>query len=470
MHDSEQIINGNLGKVILGLSVPVMISHLLQTADNLTDTFWVGRLGSEAIAAVTVSFPIFFLMISIAFGISLGGSILISHAAGNAYRAKKKDSEGINHVLSQSFVIVFLVILFIAIIGYLITPAVLRLIGLEDAVLSGATAYLRMIFLGFPLMAPLFVFYSSLIALGNTKTPMKFILAGVVINIIIDPILIFGIGPFPALGVFGAALATVISRGTISLISLYFLITGKYGLKLKLMKPELKTIREIMRIGIPSSVENGVKALSLFIQNSMLVVFGTAALAGFGIVIRMFSLFLIPSIAISTAVSTVVAQNIGAGNKERALQCVREGIKSGFWIMAVMSIVVFAFSRQIIQIFSDNHEVISIGSMLLLVIAPFLMLILLIEIYCGFFRGVKRTDLAMGVSILHNLFFRLGFAYVLAFSLGLGLLGIALSFPLMKIAGIILAYILFIKIKSGLKKKETCPEDLAVEGCVEIKS
>jgi len=466
MHETKNIIQGNLKKVILKLSWPMMISNLLQATYNITDTFWVGRLGSYAIAAVTISFPLVFVMIAIAMGIGVGGSILIAHAAGKAFKTKKeKDKKHINLIISQTFILLFLAAIAVSFVGFLFTPKIVSLLTSEQQVFENAVIYMRTIFIGFSFMVIYYVFEAALRALGNTKTPMKFVFISVLINVILDPILIFGLGPFPKMGVFGAALATVISRAIVSLIALYHLIKGTYGIKFELnfLKPKIKIIKDILKLGIPTTFEMGSMSVGAFMITYLVGVLGTATLAAFGIVTRLFSFFMIPSLAISVAISTIVAQNYGAGNTKRVFNSLKESAKLGLQIIFFMSFFIFIFSRQIVSAFTADADVIYLGTLFLRIISPFIILGFGRQVFIGFFRGIKRTDISMVISIIHNFILRMGGAYVLAFVFNLKAIGIWWSYPLTMLLSLIITYIIYLKIKKHIIKKKVDVEGIILE-------
>ena len=466
MQETEGILNGNLKKIILSLSVPVMISNFLQATYNITDTFWVGRLGSYAIAAVTISFPIVFLIISISMGIGVGGSILIAHAAGKAFKTKKdKDKKQINLIATQTFVLLLLALLIISIIGFILTPEIVSWLSPDINVFNSAVIYLRTIFIGLALMIPYYVFEAALRAIGNTKTPMKFVFMSVLINIILDPLMIFGIGPFPEMGIFGAALATVISMAVASFFAIYHLIKNTYGIKIdfSFVKPRLKIIKELLKLGIPTSLEMSSISLSIFVLTSLVSSLGTVTLAAFGIVTRLFSFFMIPSLGISVAVSTVVAQNFGAGNIKRMFLSLKDSAKVGLPIIFFISLLTFILSKHILSAFTADIDVISLGVSFLKIMSPFIVFGFGRHIFIGFFRGVKRTDIAMIISIVDNFVFRLAGVYVLAFVFNLGAIGVWWSYPVMMIFGFILTYLLYLRLKKGITAKKVDMEGIIIE-------
>ncbi|MDD5086147.1 MAG: MATE family efflux transporter [Candidatus Nanoarchaeia archaeon] len=466
MKETKDILNGDLKKVIMNLSLPVMISNLLQSTYNITDTFWVGRLGSYAIAAVTVSFPIVFLIISLSMGIGVGGSILIAHAIGKAFKTKnEKDRKKVDIIVTQAFVVLFLMLTIISILGFIFAPNIVSLLSSDAEVYSNAVIYLRTIFIGLVLMIPYFIFEAALRAIGNTKTPMKFVFISVLINVILDPLMIFGIGPFPEMGVFGAALATVISRAIVSFIAIYHLIKNTYGIRIdfSFVKPRLKIIKELLKLGIPTSLEMSSMSLSIFVLTSLVSSLGTVTLAAFGIVTRLFSFFMIPSLGISVAVSTVVAQNFGAGNIKRMFLSLKESAKVGLPIILPISFITFIFSRYIMSAFTTDIDVINLGTAFLRIMSPFIVFGFGRHLFIGFFRGIKRTDVAMIISIVDNFVFRLAGVYILAFVFNLGAIGVWWSYPTMMIFGLILTYILYLKLKKGITAEKVKVKEVIIK-------
>ncbi|MEM2121350.1 MAG: MATE family efflux transporter, partial [Candidatus Woesearchaeota archaeon] len=402
------VLNENLTKLLIRLAIPVMLSTLLQTFYNLTDTFWVGRLGSYAIASVTLSFPIIFLTISLASGIGIGGSILMAHSAGKNFNKKNKNwKKDLELILSQTFMLLFIILLVFSIFGFVFAEKLISLFTKEPLVFNNGVLYLRTMFLGFVIMFPYYIFEATLRALGDTKTPLKFVLISVLTNIILDPFLIFGIWPFPKMGVLGAAIATVFSIGFVSFIAVYHLLKGTYGLRIRLsfMKPNFYTIKEILKLGIPLFFDNGSIGLGNFLLLSIVSLFGTASIAAYGIISRLFSLLTLPANGISVSVSTIVAQNFGAKNLKRIFETMSEAFKIGSKLMFFIISIVFLFSKFIVKIFTNDVEVIYNANIFLKLLSPFLMFLLFRNIYLGFFRGIKHANLSMIINFAHNFVF-----------------------------------------------------------------
>ncbi|MFH1410886.1 MAG: MATE family efflux transporter, partial [Patescibacteria group bacterium] len=218
---------GPIIKALVGLSLPIVFANILQTAYQLIDTFWVGRLGAVAVAAVSLSFPVIFLMISLGGGLAIAGTILVAQYKGQGNRWQ------VDHVSGQTLLLMLVSSAAVSVLGYLISGPVMKLIGAGPEVLPEATSYLQISFIGMVFMFGFFVFQSLMRGVGDVKTPLYIVLATVLMNLVLDPLFILGWGPVPAYGVSGAAIATVGTQGVAAVIGLFLLFSGRYGIHLK---------------------------------------------------------------------------------------------------------------------------------------------------------------------------------------------------------------------------------------------
>ena len=466
MHNVKEILTGGLNKVIWKLSLPIMISNLLQTIYNLSDTFWVAKLGSSAIAALTISFPIIFFVIAMGSGLSTGSSILLSHLVGKAFKKKEKDKNKLDKVLTQTFLLFMLTFFLLSTFGFVETPALVKLMKAQGAVLNYAIVYLRTIFVGLIFMFLYYLFEATLRALGDTKTPMRFVSLSVTLNVILDPLMIFGIG-FPKWGVFGAALATVISRAIIGLIAMYRLFKGTYGIQIRreYLKPDWSIIKEILRLGIPTSFSMSSMSIGILIMTGMINYFGTYATAAYGIVTRFFNLAAIPAMGIGVALSVIIAQNHGAENNERIILAMKKSLIIGTKIMAIIILVLFVFAKYIILAFTNEPQVLSMGTTFLRILSPFFIFVLVRNVFNGFFRGIKRTDISMFINIANSFLFRVPIAYLFAFIFNWKFLGIWWTYPTMMVFTSVLSYVIFLRFKKQILsiKKPKNFESLKIE-------
>ena len=309
MKNRNNLTEGSILKSLIILSVPIILANILQATYQLTDTFWVGRLGTTAIAAVSISFPITFLFISLGSGLAIAGTILVAQYKG------KKDKTAIDHITSQTMLMVILISIILATIGYILTPSLIGFMGAEQDVFSSAVPYMRISFIGMIFMFTYMVFQSLMRGVGDVKTPMYIVLGTVLLNLILDPLFIFGYGFIPAFGVAGAAVATIGTQGLAAIIGIFLLIKGKFQIQLHLndLKPDWLLIKKMFRLGFPASIEQSTRALGMTVMTFLVTGFGALTLAAYGIGSRVLIFVIIPAMGLSMATSTLVGQNIGAG-------------------------------------------------------------------------------------------------------------------------------------------------------------
>ena len=309
-NQNEKILTeGSIIKNLIHLSVPIILTNILQTAYNLTDTFWVGRLGKISVAAVSLSFPVIFIIISLGSGLAIAGSILTAQKKG------AKDEQAVNHIARQTFYTVLTISTLLAFAGYHLTPVLVGIMKTEPEVYAQAVTYLKISFLGLPALFIYLIFQSLMRSLGEVKLPFYIVLSTVLLNLILDPLFIFGYGDWvQPQGVAGAAIATISTQTLAAVISLYFLFRGYKGLQIKLcdFHPDFSIIKSLIKLGVPVSVEQVSRATGIFVMVMLVSGFGTVALAGYGIGSRILSFIIIPAFGIGMATSTLVGQNIGA--------------------------------------------------------------------------------------------------------------------------------------------------------------
>lgn len=406
----EYITKGPILSSLVKLALPLMIGQLIQTFYNLVDTLWVGRLGSNAVAAISISFPIVFLMISLAAGLTIAGTALIAQNKGAGKH------EEVDRILGQllSFVGVLSVIL--AIIGFVFSRQFITWMGADPAIISDATGYLRIIFVGVPFMFIFFIFSAALRGIGDTFTPMIMTLFSVGLNVILDPLLIFGIGPFPHMGVHGAALATIIARALAALYALSILISGRKNLhlKLKYLKPNFTIIKRVVMIGIPSSVQQSMLSIAQIVMTSIVAAFGTTTIAAYGIGNRIINVASMLVMGISTATTTMIGQNIGAGEKERSEKIAKVSVTLTFTLLTALGLLIFIIPSQLVGVFNKEAEVLLYGSSYLKITALFLGAMGVRMVINGVFRGAGKTTNTMIISIIAFCALRIPIAYVLS--------------------------------------------------------
>ncbi len=441
MLNKNKLTQGSIFKSLLSLSLPIIFANLLQTAYQLTDTFWVGRLGSVAVAAVSISFPIIFLIVSLGGGLAIAGTILVAHAKG------REDQKAIDHITSQTFLIVTIISVILAGAGFLLAPTLIHLMGAASAVAIAAITYVRLSFVGMVFVFIYMVFQSLMRGIGDVKTPMYIVFGAVALNLILDPLFIFGFSFMPALGVAGAALATLCTQALAALVGVVILIRGKHQLQLHLddLKLDLLLSKEMFKLGFPASIEQSTRALGITVMTFLVASFGTLTLAAYGIGSRILSFIIIPALGFSMATSTLVGQNIGAGKVKRAEKIVKLSALTGFIILSLVGCLVFVFASQLVSFFIPGDlATIKSSSLFIKIMAPTFGFIGLQMALNGAFRGAGKTIISMSLSIISLWLLRFPLAYFLSNYTALSEIGIWLAFPIANIITAIIASLWFL--------------------------
>ncbi len=393
-HISRDLTEGNVIKNVFTVALPMMAGNLFQMVYNLIDTFWVGKLGKEAIAAVSFSFVLVFILISIAGGLAGASSITVAQYFGarDYKRLKTTISIAIWFIGGTAFIL--------SMIGLGFSSTFIGMLHPAPSVFPLANRYFRIIMGGVPFMFLFFVLSGILRGLGNAVIPMKVGLVSNIVNMILDPLLIFGLFFFPRLGVAGAAYATVISRIGAAMYLLWRLFNGKFGFSFTLgdIKADIEIIKNILRIGIPSSLTQFFVSIGRSIIIRIVAQFGTATVAGYGIGGRLDSAFFMIFMGLGNGVSAFVGQNVGRGRYDRVTKGV---IRIGLIAMAistVLAIFVFLFAPYLIYVFNTDPSVVKEGTIYLRTLAFFYMFIGFQFIIGSAFQGAGDATTTMFLS------------------------------------------------------------------------
>lgn len=427
---------GSIIRSLILLSLPIVFANLLQTAYQLTDTFWVGRLGAEAIAAVSLSFPITFLMLSMGGGLFIAGSILVAQNKG------KGDLEQVDYISAQTMMMLIVVSVILSPIGYFLSEPIMKLIGAEGSVLPDAVSYLQITFLGSVFLFGYFAFQALMRGVGDVKTPIYIVLMTVILNFFLDPLLIFGWGPVPAMGVAGAALATVTCQGVAMIWGMALLFSGKYGihLKMKNFHFDLGLLKRMFILGLPASVEQSARAMGLTLMSFLVASFGTMTVAAYGLGTRVFSFVIIPAIGFAMATSTLVGQNIGAGKVDRAEKVGKTAAAISFVLLTLVGILVYLFARNIVAVFVPNDAALIEHSVVFIrIFALSFGVIGLQQTLNGVFMGSGNTLISMSIALISLWVFQFPLAYILSKHTSLGEMGIWLAFPISGVLATLIA-------------------------------
>ena len=354
----RDLTTGSISKNLWILAIPMLVSNLLQAAFNLVDMIWVGKLGPAALAAVSMGGFILMIVMFIMIGLGIGTTAMVARAIG------EKNVDKANSVAMQSLIIGAVGSILFAIVGYFGSPWLLKILGADPEVLMLGTGYMRILFLGVIVMFYMFLISAVLQGAGDAATPMIILTISTVINIILDPLLIFGIGPFPRMGVNGAALGTVLAETVGSLLALEILLRGRSRVRvhLKDLKVDLAKMMAILRVGLPASFQMILRGLVGLVLISIVARFGTKAIAAFGVGMRLHMLAMMPGFAIGMAAGTLVGQNLGAKEVERASQSAWRAVMYYSGFMFLMTLIFLFAAPILLNFFNSDPEVIKIGS------------------------------------------------------------------------------------------------------------
>ncbi|MEM0086359.1 MAG: MATE family efflux transporter, partial [Zestosphaera sp.] len=308
MDDKDWVLREPIVKVMLKLGLPIGVMQALQVVYNITDMFWLGRLGREALAAVNATWPVVFLVVAGLAGVFQAGISLVSQYWG------ARDYESAMNAAGQLLLIVLLLGLPVGLVAYFLLPLMMVVIGVPAEVIPDAVTYGRYFSLGFTIFGLMDATVSIFSAAGDTVTPMKIRVAGVLLNVVLDPVLIFGLGPIPSMRVAGAAIATLLSDFIASLIAMRVLTKGIRGEKLQLrhLRPKPWLLRKLVKIGLPISVSSIGEAGGFTLLTAIISMLGSVALASWGIGDRPLGLLDIFVASLLGATATIIGQSLGA--------------------------------------------------------------------------------------------------------------------------------------------------------------
>ncbi len=459
---TRTLLEGPIITSLVTLALPIVCANLLQSAYQLTDAFWVGRLGGTAVAAVSVSFPVIFLQIALGAGLAVAGSTLIAQYFGARNEAM------VNRVAAQTLLMVACVSLLLGTLGFFLAPHILTLMGVSSEVHDAALGFMRVSFAGLIFTFGFAMFQSIMRGIGQVTLPLYIVGSTVLLNALLDPFFIFGFGPFAGHGVMGAAVATLCTQGIAALCGLLVLFWGKYGIHLHLhdFAPDLSFMKRAFLLGFPASVEQSARALGLTIMTFLIASFGTLAVASYGVGSNILQFIVIIALGFSMAVSTLVGQNIGAGQIERASAIARLGAVLSFSIFSVLGVFAFLFAPHLIAFFVPNDpEVIKAGATFVRTVSLTYGFIGLQMSLNGVFRASGNMLATMILALVSQWVLQFPIAYLLSKHTSLGIGGLWWAFPVTNIlmAGITFAWYL----KGDWKKKRLTQEEQFAEQVTE---
>ncbi len=438
----DKITEGPISKSVISLALPVAIGMLFEFALHSTDYFWVGKLGSTAQDAVTTTMVIAWSVFSFFSLVTVGITAIIARHVG------ARDFDTAKHFVRQGVSMAIILGVIITFAGYFLSPILIKFMGASDKTYEIAVPYIRVFFLAAVIYFVMETLYAIFRATGDTKTPTKIGIGVVLCNLILDPLLIFGYGPFPEWGVTGASIASAISVFGGLVAVLIKLKQGGLGFKVdRIFKtiPIFKDIAKIGKIGLPMSSQQLVFVSVYWFLIRIVHEFGESAGAAMGIGNRMESFSYLMAFGFSVAASTMVGQNLGAKKPDRAERCVWVTTGVALSITFVITILFLTIPELIAGIFTSDDVVLKIAADYLIILGLSQGAMVIEIVLEGAFSGAGDTIPPM-IVMIPGAIIRIPLAYYLAFDLGWGINGVWWT---LTITSIIKAAVLAVWFKKG---------------------
>ena len=431
-----------IGKLLFNMSLPMMISMLVQALYNIVDSIFVSKLSENALTAVSLAFPLQMLLIAVATGTGVGMNALLSKALG------ERRSDEVNRIASNAAFLYFVSYIVICILGFtIVKPFYMSQMGHADVeIMEMGIDYLSTVMIfSFGLLSQIY-FERLLTSTGKTIFSMTSQLCGAITNIILDPILIFGLCGLPKMGVTGAAVATVIGQCVAAVVA--FTCNHKYNHEVKLIfhgfRPNGRIIRTIYAIGIPSIIMQSIGSVMTYSMNRILIEFSSTATAVFGVYFKLQSFFFMPVFGLNNGITPIIAFNYGAQNRKRMIKTIKLSMITAFCLTFVGFLCFEFIPQTLLGMFSASADMLKIGIPALRIIGIHY-LIAWFCIICGtVFQALGKAVFSMIVSIMRQLIILVPAAYILS-KLG-GLHAVWWSFPIAEIVSLMVSLLFLFRI------------------------
>lgn len=378
------LIQGNIIKGILCFSAPLLIGNLFQQLYNTIDSYVVGNyVSKQALAAVGASTPIVNMLIGFFMGLATGAGVVIAQYYGSNLQ------DGLKKSIQSSLALTLMMSFVLTVVGVSFTNPLLHFIGVPEDVFPESSLYLKIYFAGISFNLIYNMGAGILRAVGDSKRPLYFLIVASLINIVLDFLFV----KYIRLGVAGAGYATLFAQAVSSLLVIYKLThtTELYCLNIKDISFDPMITKQIIKLGLPTGIQQGIVSLSNVIVQSYVNVFGSSVMAGYSASIRIDGFVNLPLQSFNMAITTFVAQNIGAKNFDRVKKGTRITMFMTLTVIAIISILLYFYGENAIAVFNNEHDVVKAGRLIQLTFIPFYIFLPITQIYSGTLKGIGKT-------------------------------------------------------------------------------
>jgi putative MATE family efflux protein len=444
----RDLTQGDIKTAIIVLAIPMMLEQIMESIFAVVDIYFVSMISVNAIATVGLTETFMFIIYSLAIGLSAGTTALIARRTG------ERDKKGASNVAVQSIVLSSGIAIAVGILGYIYAEDVLSLMGGDEVLIAEGVGYTR-ILLSFNIIIFLLYLLNAIFrGAGDAAIAMYSLIFANSINIVLDPLLIFGFGPFPELGIKGAAIATCIGRGFGVAMQLFILIKGSSAIKLiwKDIKIDLKVIYELVKLSLGGIGQYIIATFSWIFLVRIVSQFGTTAVAGYTVAFRVIVFTILPSWGLANAVATLVGQNLGAGEPERAEQSAWTAAFYNAIFLVFVSIIFWIFAPNIISFFTQEPAVIKEGVKALRIITLGYIVFSYGMVLGNAFNGAGDTITPTITNFIAFWLIEIPLAYLLSITLGFGSEGVYASIAISEAFLALMLIVLFRRGKWKLKK------------------
>ena len=427
-------------KLILNMSLPMMFSMFIQAMYNIVDSYFVAKISENAITAVSLAFPVQNLMISFAVGTSVGVNALLSMRLG------QKNQDEVNKAGMNGIFLALATYVLFAVLGiFFLKPYFYSQIDIQEIRDYGLTYMNIVLFMGFGCFSSI-MFEKLLQSTGKATLSMWSQLIGAITNIILDPMMIMGIGPFPAMGIAGAAWATVIGQilAAIVSISLNIKYNNEIQFRWKSFRPDLKVIGAIYKVGIPSIVLSSIASVTTTLINMILGAFSSTAIAVYGLYFKLNSFIFMPVFGLNSGIVPIIAYNYGAQNYKRLTSSIKLGLAIAFVIMVVGMLIFMIIPGPLLSLFEASDEMLSIGIPAMRIIASSFCGAAIAIVLGSVFQALSSAMLSMIVSVCRQVLVLTPAAYLLSLTGNIN--NIWFCFPIAEVVSVGLSLIFYRKI------------------------